>query len=84
MTAFEKAEELCSEINEAVRSQESSNRLEWLQERVNLAELEEVGWMAFYFIVWLYIRVFHRGIKRDKSLPSFLGLGRLGFGDQYL
>ena len=41
--ALEKAEDICSQVNEGVRSQENSNRLEWLQERVNLEGLEEVG-----------------------------------------
>ena len=40
--ALEKAEDICSQVNEGVRSQENSNRLEWLQERVNLEGLEEV------------------------------------------
>ncbi|XP_065648095.1 intersectin-2 isoform X6 [Hydra vulgaris] len=41
LASHEKAEELCTQVNEAVRSQENSSRLEWLQERVNLAGLEE-------------------------------------------
>ena len=40
--ALEKSEEICSQVNEGVRSQENSNRLEWLQEHVNLEGLEEV------------------------------------------
>ncbi|XP_031554337.1 intersectin-1-like isoform X2 [Actinia tenebrosa] len=40
-SALEKAEELCNQVNEGVRSQESSDRLEWLQSHVNLEGLGE-------------------------------------------
>ena len=40
--AMSKAEELCSQVNEGVRQQENTERLEWLQTHVQL-NLNEVG-----------------------------------------
>ncbi|XP_048577434.1 intersectin-1 isoform X3 [Nematostella vectensis] len=39
--ALEKAEELCNQVNEGVRSQENSDRLEWLQNHVKREGLGE-------------------------------------------
>ena len=41
-TALEKAEELCQQVNEGVRNQENTDRLEWLQSHVNLESIGEV------------------------------------------
>ena len=41
--AVKLAEDLCSQVNEGVRMQENSDRLEWLQNNVNISSLEEVG-----------------------------------------
>lgn len=44
--ALERAEELCSQVNEGVREKENSDRLEWLQSHVQCEGLAEVtgGW----------------------------------------
>ncbi|XP_057373684.1 intersectin-1-like isoform X2 [Daphnia carinata] len=39
--ALVKAEELCNQVNEGVREQENSDRLEWLQRRVHIEGLDE-------------------------------------------
>ena len=39
--ALHKAEELCTQVNEGVREQENSERLEWLQRRVHIEGLDE-------------------------------------------
>jgi hypothetical protein len=39
--ALAKAEELCAQVNEGVREQENSDRLEWMQNHVNCVGLEE-------------------------------------------
>lgn len=41
--ALEKAEELCSQVNEGVREKENSDRLEWIQAHVQCEGLSEVG-----------------------------------------
>lgn len=44
--ALERAEELCSQVNEGVREKENSDRLEWIQAHVQcdgLAEVSPVG-----------------------------------------
>lgn len=44
--ALERAEELCSQVNEGVREKENSDRLEWIQTHVQcegLAEVRPVG-----------------------------------------
>lgn len=40
--ALERAEELCSQVNEGVREKESSDRLEWIQAHVQCEGLAEV------------------------------------------
>jgi len=40
--ALEKAEELCTQVNEGVRQKENSDRLEWLQTHVQLDGLNDV------------------------------------------
>lgn len=40
--ALEKAEELCSQVNEGVREKENSDRLEWIQAHVQCEGLSEV------------------------------------------
>lgn len=40
--AQKKAEELCSQVNEGVRMQENSDRLEWFQTHINTTGLPEV------------------------------------------
>lgn len=45
--ALEKAEELCSQVNEGVREKENSDRLEWIQAHVQcegLSEVRRLGW----------------------------------------
>lgn len=44
--ALERAEELCSQVNEGVREKENSDRLEWIQAHVQCEGLAEVrpGW----------------------------------------
>lgn len=41
--ALERAEELCSQVNEGVREKENSDRLEWIQTHVQCEGLTEVG-----------------------------------------
>ena len=41
--ALERAEELCSQVNEGVREKESSDRLEWIQAHVQCEGLSEVS-----------------------------------------
>lgn len=41
--ALEKAEELCSQVNEGVREKENSDRLEWIQGHVQCEGLSEVA-----------------------------------------
>lgn len=41
--ALEKAEELCSQVNEGVREKENSDRLEWIQAHVQCEGLSEVA-----------------------------------------
>uniref|UniRef100_H2XVQ2 Uncharacterized protein n=1 Tax=Ciona intestinalis TaxID=7719 RepID=H2XVQ2_CIOIN len=41
ITALEKSEELCSQVNEGVRQKENSDRLEWLQTHVQLDGLND-------------------------------------------
>lgn len=41
--ALEKAEELCSQVNEGVREKENSDRLEWIQAHVQCEGLSEVN-----------------------------------------
>ena len=41
--ALEKAEELCSQVNEGVREKENSDRLEWIQAHVQCEGLSEVS-----------------------------------------
>lgn len=40
--AQEKAEELCSQVNEGVREKENSDRLEWIQNHVQCEGITEV------------------------------------------
>ena len=40
--AQKKAEDLCSQVNEGVRMQENSDRLEWFQTHINITGLTEV------------------------------------------
>lgn len=40
--ALERAEELCSQVNEGVREKENSDRLEWIQSHVQCEGLAEV------------------------------------------
>lgn len=40
--ALERAEELCSQVNEGVREKENSDRLEWIQAHVQCEGLAEV------------------------------------------
>lgn len=40
--ALERAEELCSQVNEGVREKENSDRLEWIQTHVQCEGLAEV------------------------------------------
>ncbi|XP_066912106.1 intersectin-1-like isoform X2 [Clytia hemisphaerica] len=75
-TALEKSEDICSQVNEGVRSQENSNRLEWLQERVNLEGLEER--LAFNSSTnclgqrkYMYHGNLHKH-KSNKELKAFL------------
>lgn len=45
--ALERAEELCSQVNEGVREKENSDRLEWIQAHVQCEGLAEVRpWCA--------------------------------------
>ena len=48
MAALEEAESLCSKVNEAVRSKENTEQLEWLQSHVHLtiAEVRRRGMLA--------------------------------------
>lgn len=41
--ALERAEELCSQVNEGVREKENSDRLEWIQSHVQCEGLAEVA-----------------------------------------
>lgn len=41
--ALERAEELCSQVNEGVREKENSDRLEWIQAHVQCEGLAEVS-----------------------------------------
>lgn len=41
--ALERAEELCSQVNEGVREKENSDRLEWIQAHVQCEGLAEVA-----------------------------------------
>lgn len=41
--ALEKAEELCSQVNEGVREKENSDRLEWIQSHVQFEGVTEVS-----------------------------------------
>lgn len=43
--ALEKAEELCSQVNEGVREQENSDRLDWIQNHVQCEGITEVSIM---------------------------------------
>lgn len=76
LTALERVEKVCSQVNEGVRSQENSNRLEWLQERVNLEGLEEK--LAFNSLTnclgqrkYIYHGPLHKH-KGNKELKAFL------------
>ena len=40
--ALQRAEELCSQVNEGVREKENSDRLEWIQRHVHCGGLAEV------------------------------------------
>lgn len=40
--ALERAEELCSQVNEGVREKENSDRLEWIESHVQCDGLAEV------------------------------------------
>lgn len=40
--ALERAEELCSQVNEGVREKENSDRLEWIQSHVQCEGVTEV------------------------------------------
>lgn len=44
--ALERAEELCSQVNEGVREKENSDRLEWIQSHVQCEGLAEVTGLA--------------------------------------
>lgn len=41
--ALERAEELCSQVNEGVREKENSDKLEWIQTHVQCEGLTEVS-----------------------------------------
>lgn len=45
--ALERAEELCSQVNEGVREKENSDRLEWIQAHVQCEGLAEVPALMF-------------------------------------
>jgi len=45
-SALEKAEEICMQVNEGVREKENSDRLEWLQTRVQLEGLNDVSYLT--------------------------------------
>lgn len=48
--ALEKAEELCSQVNEGVRERENSDRLEWLQTHVMLDGLNDVSVEGYIYV----------------------------------
>lgn len=75
-TALEKAEELCQQVNEGVRSQENTDRLEWLQAHVNL---ESIGERLFFNSTTNCLgprKLLHSGtlwkVKSGKELKAFL------------
>eukprot|EP00058_Branchiostoma_floridae_P005138 XP_002590626.1 hypothetical protein BRAFLDRAFT_83720 [Branchiostoma floridae] len=75
-TALERAEELCTQVNEGVREKENSDRLEWLQSHVNCDGLPEQ--LIFNSLTnCLGPRKFlHSGtlfkVKSNKELQAFL------------
>lgn len=46
--ALERAEELCSQVNEGVREKENSDRLEWIQSHVQCEGVTEVDTHTVY------------------------------------
>lgn len=75
-TALEKAEELCQQVNEGVRNQENTDRLEWLQAHVNL---ESIGERLFFNSTTNCLgprKLLHSGtlwkVKSGKELKAFL------------
>lgn len=48
--ALERAEELCSQVNEGVREKENSDRLEWIQVHVQCEGLAEVRLLLLNWI----------------------------------
>ncbi|XP_068698722.1 intersectin-1-like isoform X2 [Montipora foliosa] len=75
-TALEKAEELCQQVNEGVRNQENTDRLEWLQTHVNL---ESIGERLIFNSTTNCLgprKLLHSGtlwkVKSGKELKAFL------------
>lgn len=57
--ALEKAEELCSQVNEGVREKENSDRLEWIQNHVQCEGITEVSNNIQYLHLYFFLlRVF--------------------------
>ena len=74
-TALEKAEELCQQVNEGVRNQENTDRLEWLQTHVNLESIGEVCTAGgrpdcFSSIKRCYCTVFLQLVNRGAGLVN--------------
>ena len=59
--ALERAEELCSQVNEGVREKENSDRLEWIQTHVQCDGLAEVRAAGLSWVppgkLWVGIQV---------------------------
>lgn len=74
--ALERAEELCSQVNEGVREKENSDRLEWIQAHVQCEGLAEVRLWAK-----LGTRAGSPSIlpcRTPLGLPSYLGKRQIG------
>lgn len=71
--ALERAEELCSQVNEGVREKENSDRLEWIQSHVQCEGLAEVAALIRCTVETFPSHFRKAGGERGSLLTSIIG-----------
>lgn len=75
--ALERAEELCSQVNEGVREKENSDRLEWLQGHVQCEGPIEVNTIRYDSSFMVYVLYINADLHILLLLYSYIRLGPL-------
>ncbi|XP_021260384.1 intersectin-1 isoform X4 [Numida meleagris] len=81
--ALEKAEELCSQVNEGVREKENSDRLEWIQAHVQCEGLSEGNldcftlYSALFFFFYFSQQLVFNSVTNCLGPRKFLHSGKL-------